>query len=99
MPSPCAASDAGPYAVRHNPPPYYTRLAGCHSNDVPYSRLAADLAAGSLPAFSFVTPNVDHDMHDGTVAQGSAWLASQLPRILHSKQYRDRSTVVFITWD
>jgi phospholipase C len=99
MPSPCAAADAGPYAVRHNPPPYYTRLAGCHSNDVPYSRLAHDLAAGSLPAFSFITPNVDHDMHDGTVAQGSAWLATQVPLILKSKQYRDRSTVVFITWD
>jgi phospholipase C len=99
MPSPCAKANSGPYAVRHNPPTYYTSLTGCTSNDVPYSQFAADLTAGSLPAFSFITPNLNDDMHDGTVAQGSAWLASQLPLIFKSKEYQDQSTAVFITWD
>jgi len=99
MPSPCATANSGPYAVRHNPPTYYTTLTGCAANDVPYSQLAVDLSSGSLPAFSFITPNLNNDMHDGTVAQGSAWLASQLPLIFKSKDYQDRSTAVFITWD
>jgi len=35
MPSNCAASNSGEYAVRHNPPPYFTSLSGCSSFDVP----------------------------------------------------------------
>jgi hypothetical protein len=99
MPSNCHRADSGNYAVRHNPPPYYARLHGCSSFDVPYSRLAADLARGRLPAFSFITPNLTDDMHDGTVADGDRWLAVALPKILRSPQYRNGSTAVFITWD
>jgi hypothetical protein len=84
MPSNCYPVNSGEYAVRHNPPPYYTTLRGCSTNDVPYSRLATDLAGSTLPAFSFITPNVIGDMHDGTIAQGDRWLASNLPVIFNS---------------
>jgi Phosphoesterase family len=66
------------YAVRHYPPPYYTTLTGCATYDVPYAQLAIDLADNTLPAFSFVSPNVIDDMHDGTIAQGGH-LAGQQP--------------------
>jgi phospholipase C len=99
MPSNCARSNSGEYAVRHNPPPYYEKLSGCASHDEPYTQLAADLAANALPAFSFVTPNLIHDMHNGTIAQGDAWLASHLPAILDSAAYRADNTAIFITWD
>jgi hypothetical protein len=99
MPSNCYAKDSGEYAVRHNPPPYYTTLPGCADSDVPYSRLATDLADRSLPAFSFVTPNLIDDMHDGTVAEGDTWLRRNLPAILTSPQYADGTTAIFITWD
>ena len=99
MPSSCDTSNSGEYAVRHNPAVYYTSLSGCTSRDVPYTQLATDLAAGTLPAFSFVTPNLIDDMHDGTIAQGDAWLARNLPAILTSKEYRAGATAVFITWD
>jgi len=99
MPSNCYRKDSGEYAVRHNPPPYYTTLSGCSANDVRYPRLARDLAANSLPAFSFITPNLIHDMHDGTIADGDRWLATNLPPILSSQQYQSGSTVVMITWD
>jgi phospholipase C len=99
MPSNCDKSNSGEYSVRHNPAAYYKRLSGCASRDVPYRQLAADLAAGALPAFSFITPNLTDDMHDGTIAQGDTWLARHLPAILGSKEYRAGSTAVFITWD
>jgi hypothetical protein len=57
------------------------------------------LAADALPAFSFVTPNLIDDMHDGTIAQGDTWLARHLPAILNSTEYRSGTTAVFITWD
>jgi phospholipase C len=99
MPSSCDRSNSGEYAVRHNPPPYYTSLSGCAGRDVPYTQLTADLAGNALPAFSFITPNLTDDMHDGTTAQGDAWLASHLPAILNSSQYQAGTTAVFITWD
>ena len=99
MPVNCDPSDSGEYAVRHNPPPYYTTLSGCASNDVPYSQLATDLASNTLPAFSFVTPNLIDDMHDGTITDGDTWLANNLPAILNSSEYTSGSTVVVITWD
>ena len=74
-------------------------LAGCATEDVPYTQLAHDLAAGTLPAFSFITPNLLDDMHTGTIAQGDKWLAAHLPAILDSPEYTGGSTVVFITWD
>jgi phospholipase C len=99
MPSNCDAVNAGEYSVRHNPPPYYTTLKGCAANDVPYSQLATDLANNTLPAFSFITPNVIDDMHDGTIAQGDTWLANNLPKIFNSPEYQNGSTAVFVTWD
>jgi phosphatidylinositol-3-phosphatase len=99
MPSNCDKSNSGEYRVSHNPAVYYTSLSGCASKDVPYARLATDLANNALPAFSFITPNLIDDMHDGTIAQGNAWLASHLPAILNSKEYQSGTTAVFITWD
>jgi len=99
MPSSCDPSNSGDYAVRHNPPAYYPALTTCSANDVPYPQLATDLASNALPAFSFITPNVIDDMHDGTVAQGDAWLSSNLPKILASPEYTSGSTVVFVTFD
>jgi phospholipase C len=99
MPTNCAPANSGEYAVRHNPPPYYATLTGCSTLDVAYPQLASDLASNSLPAFSFVTPNLIDDMHDGTIADGDGWLASNLPTILNSAEYTSGNTAVFITWD
>jgi phosphatidylinositol-3-phosphatase len=99
MPSNCDSSDSGAYSVSHNPAAYYTSLSGCASRDVPYTQLATDLAHNALPAFSFITPNLNDDMHNGTIAQGDAWLAKNLPVILNSKPYQAGTTAVFITWD
>jgi hypothetical protein len=99
MPSNCDKSDSGEYAVRHNPEVYYTSLSTCSADDVPYTQLATDLAGNALPAFSFITPNLIDDMHDGTVAQGDSWLAANLPAILNSSAYTSGSTAVFITFD
>jgi hypothetical protein len=99
MPSNCDTRNSGEYAVHHNPVPYFTTLPGCATSDVPYTELAHDLAAGTLPAFSFITPNLLDDMHTGTIAEGDRWMAANLPKVLDSDEYTDGSTAVFITWD
>jgi len=99
MPSSCDRSNSGNYAVRHNPAVYYRALHSCSSNDVSYSQLASDLSHNRLPAFSFITPNLIDDSHNGTVTQGDTWLSHNLPTILNSSEYKGGSTVIFITWD
>lgn len=105
MPSPCAQTSTGDYAVKHNPEAYYTTIrARCTTDDVPLGTISSGafrtaLEADSLPRFSFVTPNLCDDMHDCSVATGDNWLAAWLPQITASAAYRAGGTVVFITWD
>ena len=93
------------YAARHNPPVYYASVAAdCSRWDQPLGApgsgpLAADVAAGTLPAFSVVTPDVDDDMHDGTVAGGDKWLARWLPVVTSGSDYRDGRLAILIVWD
>ena len=95
MPSDCLLRNSGEYAVRHNPAAYYTAIrSACPSHDVPL---------GSRPnlsaRFSFVTPNLCHDMHDCSVKDGDAWLSTWLPKLFAGSQYRAGRTAVFLTWD
>jgi phospholipase C len=99
MPTACDRQDSGDYAVRHNPPLYYPGLAGCQRRDVPLASLHSDLAHGSLPSFSFITPNLCHDTHDCPVESGDRWLASEVPQIVDSRSYRSGHSVLFITYD
>ena len=105
MPSNCAPSDSGAYAIRHNPEAYYTPIHGaCKANDVPLGTGSGGaflnaLKGGSLPAFSFVTPNVCSDMHDCSIQTGDRWLRRWVTEITHAVTYRAGKTVLFITWD
>jgi phospholipase C len=99
MPSNCSVTNSGNYAVRHNPPPYFRTLSGCSTNDVPYTSLSTDLANNTLPAFSFITPNLVDDTHNAGVATGDAWLSTNLQAIFDSPAYAAGTTAVVLTWD
>lgn len=112
MPSSCDKASSGVYAARHNPAVYFTDLRDCAKNDVPLgttarSPLLRDFAAEpSAPSFSFVTPDLCHDMHgvpgtcDGNlVSAGDAWLRTWIGLITRTTVYASGDTAVFITWD
>ena len=105
MPSACSLSSSGTYAVKHNPAAYFTGIrTDCAASDVPLGTtsagaLATDLDSGSLPAFSFVTPDLCNDMHDCSVATGDAWLRSWMRPILSSDAYAAGGTAVVVTFD
>src|SRR5262245_27799290 len=42
----------------------------------PFTAFPSDYS--TLPTVSFVVPNQDNDMHDGTIAQGDAWVQANL---------------------
>ena len=105
MPAPCDRNDVYPYAPKHNPEVYYLHLQkACTKNDLALGTTAKGpfanaLDSNTLPAFSFVTPNLCNDMHDCPVATGDAWLGRWIARITTSPAYRAGHTVVFIAWD
>ena len=78
MPTACDMSSTSSYVPRHNPEVYYTDLAGsiCNRTDVPLT----SFDFSSPPDFSFVTPNLVDDIHDGTPAEGDAWLSTYVPK-------------------
>jgi len=43
-------------------------------------------------------PNVDDDMHDGTITMADTWLSREVPKILASKAYQESGALLF-TWD
>jgi acid phosphatase len=107
MPSPCDATDADPYAARHNPALYYTDIPAntCSANDLPLGTLSSSpflnafSSESTAPKLTVVTPNLNHDMHNGTVAQGDSWLRSWLTMFTATTVYKSGDTVVFIIWD
>ena len=64
-----SATATDQYAARHNPFVYFHSLidsGSCHANVVPLYRLTTDLqTVGTTPNFSFITPNLCNDGHDG----------------------------------
>jgi hypothetical protein len=98
MPGTCyTGGDQLPYKKGHNPAVYYKDItsspAAC-GNVVPYS--AFDTS--HLRDFSYVAPNMSHDMHDGAtraaqIAAGDNWLAANVPAMLNA------GAEVILTWD
>jgi phosphatidylinositol-3-phosphatase len=105
MPSTCALTDSGTYAVKHNPAAYFTGIrTDCAAWDVPMGStssgaFSSDLANDRLPAFAFITPNLCNDMHDCSVGTGDAWLKAWLPKIMFSPAYARGRTALIVTFD
>lgn len=109
MGAPCQVVSNGKYAVKHNPFVFFDDIVGwdgttltrqqrCLDHVVDYAQFDADLAAGSVPDYVFITPNMVNDMHDGTIADGDKWLSTEVPKILNSPAYQ-HGGVLFITAD
>ncbi len=99
MPKPCVHFFTGLYAASHNPGVYYRLLGDCAQHDLPYARLEPDLAADTLPAFVFITPNMCHSMHNCSVAAGDTWLAKTVRALVDSSAYRRGTMAIFVTFD
>lgn len=65
---------SGTYARKHNPWVNFPAVPA--SANQPFSAFPSDYS--TLPAVSFVVPDLTHDMHDGTIAQGDTWLQQNL---------------------
>jgi len=94
-----SAKSVGKYYRKHNPFMSYdnirTNPARC-AKIVDFVAFDSDLAAGTLPEYSFLSPNIDHDAHNSNITYGGKWLNSFFSeRLLKFPA----GSLVVVTWD
>jgi len=110
MPENCTRTNVGLYVARHNPAVYYPGdAAACTRFDIPSGSpasgaLASDLAAGTLPSYSLLIPNLCNDGHDSCngvprVVEQDTTIGAWMPAILASPDYGSGHLLVVITAD
>ena len=62
------------YARKHDPWVNWASIPG--GTQMPFTSFPTDYT--TLPDVSFVIPNLDNDMHDGSVSQGDTWLKNNI---------------------
>jgi hypothetical protein len=86
----------GLYARKHNPAISFTDISKVPSRCANITDLTHfDPTAAD---FSLIVPNLCHDMHDCSVADGDKFLQGWVPKILASPAWQ-ANAVLFITWD
>jgi phosphatidylinositol-3-phosphatase len=109
----CPIHSSGFYAAKHDPFVFYKDVSGstpsatnsyCAAHHRAYSTFAGDLSAGDVASYTFITPDLCHDMHGASgcpdsnlVQQGDEWLSSELPRII--SYVNANHGVLFVEWD
>src|SRR5262249_43537798 len=88
------------YVRKHNP---WTNWANSPAGNnqmppsvnQPFTAFPTDFT--QLPTVSVVVPNEQNDMHDGTVAQGDAWLKANIDS--YAQWAKTHNSLLVVTWD
>lgn len=83
------------YARKHNPTANYTDLPS--SVNRTFAQFPSGSGYGRLPAVSIVDPNLNDDMHNGTVAEGDTWLKHHLGSYV--RWAGKHNGLLVVTWD
>jgi hypothetical protein len=83
---------AGTYGQKHAPWTHFTNIP--QRFHLPLDSLKS---FDTLPTVAFIVPNVDDDMHDGSVNEGDEWAQAHLGPLLKWADTHD--TLVVFTWD
>ncbi|WP_225320638.1 alkaline phosphatase family protein [Streptomyces luteolifulvus] len=84
---------SGAYVRRHNPWVNFTNLPA--SLNRPWTDFPRDF--DELPTISFVVPDLNNDMHDGSVRQADTWLRDNLGD--YADWAMKHNSLLVVTWD
>ncbi|WP_035791872.1 alkaline phosphatase family protein [Kitasatospora mediocidica] len=84
---------SGSYARKHAPWANFSNIPA--ADQQPYTAFPTNYS--SLPTVSFVIPNLNDDMHDGSIAQGDSWLQSKLSN--YATWAAANNSLLIVTWD
>jgi len=99
MLSPCFLGSTSGYARRHDPLSYFSDVMGSSvqcQNLVPFTQFATDLANNQLPSYSFITPNLIDDAHDGTLQQADTWLRVHIDPLIKSQEFQKDGLLIIV---
>jgi acid phosphatase len=82
----------GAYMRKHNPVANWKELAALNQ---PFSAFPANYS--QLPTVAFVVPDQRNDMHDGSIAQGDAWLKKNIEG--YAQWAMTHNSLLIVTWD
>ena len=82
----------GAYMRKHNPVANWNELTAFNQ---PFGAFPQDFA--KLPTVSLVMPDQRNDMHDGSIAQGDAWLALNIEQ--YAQWALGHNSLLIVTWD
>jgi phospholipase C len=82
----------GGYRRKHNPAADWAGLAAVN---LPFTAFPRDFT--QLPTVSWVIPDQRNDMHDGSIAQGDAWLRENLDA--YANWAMRHNSLLIVTWD
>lgn len=103
MPNPCYVGDTLHYVQKHDPFIYFTPIREnaerCQRSIVPLTQLDTDLAAGSLPDFAFITPDICNSAHDCAISTADTWLGNVLPKLQNYLDATSQPYLIVLTWD
>ena len=91
--------DGGSYVARHVPLSYMTDVqnsAAQRQNVVPFTQFATDLANGTLPNYSFITPNMCDDAHDCALSVADNWLKTNIDPLIKSAQFQTDGLLIIV---
>jgi acid phosphatase len=84
---------SGDYARKHNPWVDFSNVPA--SSNQPFNAFPSDYS--SLPTVSFVVPNLQHDMHDGSIEQADTWARQHLDGYV--RWAATHNSLLVVTWD
>ena len=93
--------DAGNYARKHNVIALLSDVVNSatqRNNLVPFTQFATDLAAGNLPNYSFIAPNLCNDAHDCSLSTADQWLQTNIDPLVKNAAFQ-RDGLLVITFD
>ncbi len=109
----CPINGDGFYRPRHNPFVFFRDVAGmppsptaatCAAHHRPLSALAGDLAADTVSAYAFITPNLCNSGHGqsgcpnvNTQQSADQWLEQALPPLIAFASAHE--SAIFLVWD
>jgi acid phosphatase len=87
---------SGTYARKHNPSVNFSDLpATTNLRFTNFPTTAAGFA--NLPTVSLVDPNLQNDMHDGSIQTGDTWLKTHMDAYL--QWAKANNSLLIVTWD
>jgi hypothetical protein len=89
----------GEYSAHYNPFTYFSRTRSHDATEdriVSFAQLRHDLAARSLPRFSWIAPDLAHDGHNRSLRAADRYAHALVPQVLHALGARG---LLYVTWD